>query len=189
MNTQVEYLLEMRVSTVHTSDQSWENTNCVSRTISKIILHAAQFSFAAILFSVTFTCTVLALFTCHFSEGYVTTWDVSELLESPTDTIPKDARYELVKQLISWRAHLMKITALAYVNESRILLTGSADGSVRYVQNGFGLNNSKSFFYINVLYDRFFFLLKILNLYSKWSFMTNTPSSHRWSCSVEIIFI
>ena len=67
-----------------------------------------------------------------FSEGYVTAWDISELLESPIDTIPnQDARYELVKQLISWRAHLMKITAIAYVNESRILLTGSADGSVR----------------------------------------------------------
>lgn len=64
------------------------------------------------------------------TKGYITMWDVSELLErSPTTTAATNA--ELVHQVISWRAHLLKITSIAYVDSSAALLTASTDGSVR----------------------------------------------------------
>lgn len=63
------------------------------------------------------------------AEGYVTLWDVSELLQNAenADTInPEWAKY-----LICWRAHSMKVVSLVYLDSSDTLITASTDGSVR----------------------------------------------------------
>nr|CAB3267720.1 WD repeat-containing protein 64-like [Phallusia mammillata] len=65
------------------------------------------------------------------AKGYVTVWDVSEFLERPQASASIQARTELIKQIICWRAHLTKIVDLTFVNSSRVLITASTDGSVR----------------------------------------------------------
>lgn len=59
-------------------------------------------------------------------------WDVSEFLErAPTSSAMSFA--EMIKLTISWRAHLMKIVSMLYVDTSGTLITASNDGSVRLV--------------------------------------------------------
>ena len=74
-----------------------------------------------------------------FSEGYITVWNVSEFLEKSPSSAPLPSRAELIKQLVCWRAHLMKIVSLVFVDESRVLISASSDGSVRYYSNFFAL--------------------------------------------------
>lgn len=62
----------------------------------------------------------------------MTMWNLSEFLQrSPTSPIATSG--ELARQIISWRAHLLKIVAVSYVDDSAALITASADGSVRRV--------------------------------------------------------
>ncbi|XP_041352298.1 WD repeat-containing protein 64-like isoform X2 [Gigantopelta aegis] len=59
-------------------------------------------------------------------KGYITMWDVKKFLESPE---AEDA--EPIKQLICWRAHLVRIVSLVYVDAHKSILSGSTDGSLR----------------------------------------------------------
>ncbi|CAK8680345.1 unnamed protein product [Clavelina lepadiformis] len=68
---------------------------------------------------------------CADAKGYITVFDVSEFLEKAPASVALQARSELIKQLVCWRAHLMKVVSLSYVNSSRVLISASTDGSVR----------------------------------------------------------
>nr|XP_039260589.1 WD repeat-containing protein 64-like [Styela clava] len=65
------------------------------------------------------------------TKGYVTMWDVSEFLQKSNTGTSVQANTELVRQIISWRAHLMKIVSVVYGDEAGALITASTDGSVR----------------------------------------------------------
>ncbi|XP_021348111.1 WD repeat-containing protein 64-like isoform X3 [Mizuhopecten yessoensis] len=59
-------------------------------------------------------------------KGYLTLWDVGKFLKNPTST-----DQALLKQVIYWRAHLMKVVSLEYINPYKAIVSGSSDGSVR----------------------------------------------------------
>ncbi|XP_071795581.1 WD repeat-containing protein 64-like isoform X1 [Asterias amurensis] len=60
------------------------------------------------------------------NKGYITMWSVDMFLENP-----QSDENELIKQLISWRAHLSRIVTLVYTNHMKSIISGSLDGSVR----------------------------------------------------------
>ncbi|XP_064601013.1 WD repeat-containing protein 64-like [Liolophura sinensis] len=60
------------------------------------------------------------------NKGYLTLWDIAKFLEDP-----ESEEAELIKQLISWRAHLVRVVSLCYVDSMSSILSGSADGSTR----------------------------------------------------------
>lgn len=64
-------------------------------------------------------------------------WNLSEFLQR-TPTTPIASNGELARQIICWRAHLMKIVAVSYFDDSGTLLTASTDGSVRQVTRELG---------------------------------------------------
>ncbi|XP_048734931.1 WD repeat-containing protein 64-like isoform X1 [Ostrea edulis] len=59
-------------------------------------------------------------------KGYLTLWSISKLLKNPEST-----EQNAVKQLICWRAHLVKIVSLMYIDKLKAIFSGSTDGSVR----------------------------------------------------------
>lgn len=59
-------------------------------------------------------------------------WNVAEFLEGTTATVAAQSRAEMIKQVVCWRAHLMKIVSLVFVDNSRVVISASTDGSVRY---------------------------------------------------------
>lgn len=59
-------------------------------------------------------------------KGYLTLWSIGKFLANPTSDDPS-----AIKQVISWRAHLVKIVSLVYINPLKTILSGSTDGSVR----------------------------------------------------------
>ncbi|XP_069117610.1 WD repeat-containing protein 64-like isoform X3 [Argopecten irradians] len=59
-------------------------------------------------------------------KGYLTLWDVAKFLKNPTST-----DQSVLKQVIYWRAHLLKVVSLQYVNSLKAIFSGSMDGSVR----------------------------------------------------------
>ncbi|KAL5008313.1 hypothetical protein ScPMuIL_013894 [Solemya velum] len=59
-------------------------------------------------------------------KGYLTIWDIGSFLENP-----ESEDQDLLKQGISWRAHLTKVVTLVYVDYLKCVLSGSTDGSVR----------------------------------------------------------
>ncbi|XP_071962491.1 WD repeat-containing protein 64-like [Antedon mediterranea] len=68
---------------------------------------------------------------CNFlitgdSKGYVTIWDIEAFLKNP-----KSEENGLIKQVISWRAHLTRVVSLVYVSTMHVIVSGSTDGSVR----------------------------------------------------------
>ncbi|KAJ8309097.1 hypothetical protein KUTeg_013971 [Tegillarca granosa] len=59
-------------------------------------------------------------------KGYLTLWNVAKFLKNP-----KSEDMNSVKQMICWRAHLVKVISIVYVESTKSILSGSADGSVR----------------------------------------------------------
>ena len=59
----------------------------------------------------------------------MTLWDVGKFLKNPTSEEP-----DLVKQVMCWRAHLTKVVSLTYVDSLKAILSGSTDGSARYIK-------------------------------------------------------
>lgn len=59
-------------------------------------------------------------------KGYLTLWSISKLLKNPEST-----EQNAIKQLICWRAHLVKIVSLMYIDKLKAIFSGSTDGSVR----------------------------------------------------------
>lgn len=60
------------------------------------------------------------------SLGYVKIWNIDDMctgLPGSRDGKPR--------QVASWRAHVQKVTSLVYIESSRVIVTGSADCSVR----------------------------------------------------------
>ncbi|XP_071162911.1 WD repeat-containing protein 64-like isoform X2 [Mytilus edulis] len=60
------------------------------------------------------------------SKGYLTLWSIGKFLRDPQSNDPS-----AIKQVISWRAHLVKVVSLVYINSLKCILSGSTDGSVR----------------------------------------------------------
>jgi hypothetical protein len=60
------------------------------------------------------------------TEGYLVLWEVGKFLEDPYS---EDKN--LITQVISWRAHLIKVVSLNYVDSLNAIISGSMDGSVR----------------------------------------------------------
>ncbi|XP_033112212.1 WD repeat-containing protein 64-like isoform X2 [Anneissia japonica] len=68
---------------------------------------------------------------CNFlitgdSKGYINIWDVEAFLKNP-----KSEEHGLIKQEISWRAHLTRVASLVYIGSMQVIVSGSTDGSVR----------------------------------------------------------
>ncbi|CAC5391588.1 unnamed protein product [Mytilus coruscus] len=60
------------------------------------------------------------------SKGYLTLWSIGKFLRDTQSNDPS-----AIKQVISWRAHLVKVVSLVYINSLKCILSGSTDGSVR----------------------------------------------------------
>ncbi|KAK3093696.1 hypothetical protein FSP39_018996 [Pinctada imbricata] len=59
-------------------------------------------------------------------KGYLTLWSIGKFLKNP-----EASDQNSVKQMICWRAHLVKVVSLIYIESLKAIYSGSTDGSVR----------------------------------------------------------